>query len=62
METDLKLKQKQAFWETPRNLVIIISAVAAIAAAFGYKVGQRDTQPTFPPGTTTTITVSPVKP
>lgn len=44
MGADLKLKQKQAFWETPRNLVVIISAIAAATAAIaglaGYKLGQ----------------------
>lgn len=31
MQADLK--QKQAFWETPRNLVVVIGAIAAATAA-----------------------------
>ncbi len=48
MRADLALKQKQAFWETPRNLVIIIgtivAATAAIAGVVGFKLGQSPTQ------------------
>ncbi len=33
MRADLQLKSKQAFWETPRNLVIIIGTISALAAA-----------------------------
>ncbi len=44
MRADLKLKQKQAFWETPRNLALIygtlIAGTAAIAGLAGYKLGQ----------------------
>jgi hypothetical protein len=61
MQADLKLKQRQAFWETPRNLSIIIGTAVAITAAgagiLGYKIGQKDTPTTFiqlPPGTTIT--------
>lgn len=58
MGADLKLKQKQAFWETPRNLVVIISAIAAATAAIaglaGYKLGQGSSsvpvQVIFQPG------------
>ena len=56
MQADLKLKQKQAFWETPRNLVVIIGAIAAAVAAFagltGYKLGQNSApvQVIFQPG------------
>ena len=46
LQADLKLKQ--AFWETPRNLVAIISAIAAgtaaIAGLAGYKRGQNTPQ------------------
>ena len=34
---------KQTFWETPRNLAIVLGAAAKIAAVFGvlgYKIGQ----------------------
>ena len=44
MEVDLILKTKQAAWETPRNIAIIIGAFVAITAAFsgviGYKIGS----------------------
>ena len=47
-QADLGLKQKQAFWETPRNLVVIIGAIAAAVAAIaglaGYKLGQNTQQ------------------
>ena len=45
MRADLKLKEKQAFWETPRNLALIygalIAGTAAIAGLAGYKLGQN---------------------
>lgn len=41
---DLNLRRKQDFWESPRNLVIIVAATAAIFSAVaglaGYKFGQ----------------------
>lgn len=41
---DLNLRRKQGFWETPRNLAIVLGAMAAIFAAIfgvlGYKIGQ----------------------
>lgn len=44
MGADLKLKGRQSFWETPRNLVVIlgtlVAATAAIAGLAGYKLGQ----------------------
>ena len=55
-QADLGLKQKQAFWETPRNLVVIIGAIAAAVAAVaglaGYKLGQGSApvQVIFQPG------------
>ena len=55
-QADLGLKQKQAFWETPRNLVVIISAAVAATAAFagltGYRLGQSSSpvQVIFQPG------------
>ena len=41
---DLDLRRKQTFWESPRNLAIIVAATAAIFSAAaglaGYKFGQ----------------------
>jgi hypothetical protein len=55
MQTDLTLKTKQAFWETPRNIVLIVAAAIGIAGVLGFKLGQREpltTQPQiiFQPG------------
>jgi hypothetical protein len=48
MRADLALKQKQAFWETPRNITILVGAVsalvAAVAGAAGYKLGSQPPQ------------------
>lgn len=48
MRADITLKQKQAFWETPRNLVLIIGALVAlfsiISGVLGYKIGQTPSQ------------------
>lgn len=41
METDLRLKSKQAFWETPRNIALLLTAVAAVAGLLGFKLGQN---------------------
>ena len=45
MQADLRLKQKQAFWEAPRNIALIygalIAGTAAIAGLAGYKLGQN---------------------
>ena len=40
MRADIELKTKQAFWETPRNLAILVGTVAAVAGVLGYKFGQ----------------------
>lgn len=45
LQVDIMLKQKQAFWETPRNLAILVATVAAVAGALGYKFGQAPQQP-----------------
>ena len=57
MQADLKQKQKQAFWETPRNLALIFGALvagtAALAGLAGYKLGQSSPPPLqviFQPG------------
>lgn len=63
MRADLTLKQKQSFRETPRNLALIIGAVAAFTAAFagliGFKLGQRESAGRIilrlPQGTTISI-------
>ena len=44
MKADLLLKTKQAFWESPRNLALIIGAVAAIAGLVGFKLGTQPPQ------------------
>ncbi len=45
MQADLNLKTKQVFWETPRNLAIVVGAVAAVAGVLGFKVGQSSNVP-----------------
>jgi hypothetical protein len=42
MRADIDLKTRQAFWETPRNLALIIAAVAGVAGVLGFKLGQRE--------------------
>ena len=44
MKADLLLKTRQGFWETPRNLAIIVGAVAAIAVLIGFKLGSQPPQ------------------
>jgi hypothetical protein len=55
---DLSLKTRQNFWETPRNLALIVAAAAGIAGVLGFKLGQREPLPqqlVFPPGTIITV-------
>lgn len=65
MRADLLLKTRQGFWETPRNIALIVAAAAGIAGVLGFKLGQREpTTPTtqqfiLPPGTTITIGQAP---
>jgi hypothetical protein len=40
MRADLALKQKQAFWETPRNIALLVAAAAGVAGVLGFKLGQ----------------------
>ena len=63
MRADLGLKQKQAFWETPRNLAILLTAVAAIAGLLGFKLGQNSPAPqiVFQPGSIQVAPASPAK-
>jgi hypothetical protein len=48
MKADLYLKTRQGWWETPRNLVIIVGVVAALFSALaglvGYKLGSQPPQ------------------
>jgi hypothetical protein len=49
LKMDIELRRKQTFWETPRNLAIVLGAMAAIFAAvfgaLGYKIGQTPAPP-----------------
>jgi hypothetical protein len=42
--SDVRLRRKQEFWETPRNIAILLGAVAGLTAAgagfLGFKLGQ----------------------
>ena len=51
MQADLRLKGHQAFWETPRNIAIILGAVAAVFGTLGGLVGFKiaQTPPLSPP-------------
>ncbi len=40
MRADLDLQQKQSFWETPRNIVILLVVAGGIAAVTGFMLGQ----------------------
>ncbi len=71
MRADLTLKGRQAFWETPRNLVIIISTLVALATVIagfvGFKIGQSQPPPvnvtiSFPPGTSVQVPSAAVAP
>ena len=44
MRADLDLQQMQAFWETPRNIVILLVVAAVIAAVVGFMFGQTIAQ------------------
>lgn len=43
--TDLSLRRKQDFWETPRNIILLVAATAAIAGTLGFKFGQMPQPP-----------------
>ncbi len=60
MQADLRLKQAQGAWETPRNIAILAGTVAAVvgvlAGVAGWKIGQVPAAPpaqqiVLPPGT-----------
>ena len=46
---DILLRRKQVFWETPRAVLLIVAATAAVtgamAGAIGFKIGQTPPQP-----------------
>jgi hypothetical protein len=42
LAVDLSLRRKQEFWETPRNIAILVGVTAAIAAAIGFWIGSRE--------------------
>ena len=43
LAADLKLRRKQEFWETPRNIAILVGVAMAIAAAIGFWFGRSFT-------------------
>jgi hypothetical protein len=49
MMVDLDLRRKQLFWETPRNLGLVLGAVVALSGLvfgiLGYKIGQSPAPP-----------------
>ena len=45
LEADVELRRKQAFWETPCNIAILVGATAAIAAAIGFWLGRESAPP-----------------
>lgn len=64
MVADLKLKQKQALWETPKGFAAIVAALAvtigAIGGILGYTLrGAQPPQVIFQPGS---IVVTPAAP
>lgn len=48
LAVDLNLRRKQEFWETPRNLAILVGVTAAIAAAIGFWLGRQSSAPLAP--------------
>ena len=45
---DVSLRRKQEFWETPRNVAILVGLTAAIATAVGYCLRPSASQPAAP--------------
>ena len=45
LAADLRLRRKQEFWETPRNIAILVGVTAAIAAAIGFWFGRESGPP-----------------
>ncbi len=44
MEIDIELKRRRLFWETPRNLAIVVGTAIAVAGWAGYKLGSQPPQ------------------
>ncbi len=45
MGVDVELKSKQAFWETPHNIAILLATAVAVAGWAGFKLGSQPPQP-----------------
>jgi hypothetical protein len=45
LRADAKLRERQAVWETPRNIAILAASIAAIAGVLGFKLGQMPSPP-----------------
>ena len=45
MQMDLNLKTKQAFWETPRNIAILLGVAVTVAGYVGYRAGSEPQRP-----------------
>ena len=49
MQADILLKSKQATWETPKNIALLVAALAAsigaVGGVLGYQIGKAPTQP-----------------
>ncbi len=51
LQVDILLKRKPAFWETPRNIAILLATVAAVSGTLGFRFGQQQSpQIIFAPG------------
>jgi hypothetical protein len=52
LKMDIELRRKQLFWETPRNLAIVVGAAVALSAALagwlGYQTGRNPPSPPAP--------------
>ena len=42
---DLNPKTEQPFWETPRNIAILLAAASAIAGWIGFDLGRQPAPP-----------------
>jgi hypothetical protein len=48
LAVELSLKRKQEFWETPRNIAILVGVTALIAGAIGFWFGRESATPPTP--------------